>query len=215
MEQYYRKIQDKVLVQRDIISSLIKDQRVIGDYYEAIIRDVIRENVAEAFAVGRGVILSKEGKTSRECDIIVYNAVEYGPLFKSGAIVVISPEAVRCVVEVKGTLTNSNLSDAVKNLSSVNELRSGIWKLIVGLNANIHYQDLVNRCVQSKTVNGIFIFNSTCQNEKEDVSLQMQKFVGLLKEITLPTVHQGCEAGNYVALEVTESGELNVEPFPS
>lgn len=214
MEQYYRKIQDKVLVQRDIINSLIKDQRVIGDYYEAIIRDVIRENVAETFAVGRGVILSKEGKTSRECDIIVYNAAEYGPLFKSGEIVVISPEAVRCVVEVKGTLTDSHLSDAVKNLSAVNELRSGIWKLIVGLNTNIHYQSIVNQCVQSKTVNGIFIFNSTCQNEKEDISLQMQKFVGLLKEITLPTVHQRCEAGNYVALEVTESGELNVEPFP-
>lgn len=215
MQQYYKKIQDKVLVQRDIIKSLVKDQRVIGDYYEAIIRDVIRENVSEAFAVGRGVVLSKEGKTSHECDVIVYNTVEYGPLFKSGEIVVITPEAVRCVVEVKGTLTNSHLSDAVKNLSSVNELRSGIWKLIVGFNTNINYQSLINRCVQSKTINGIFIFNSTCKNEKEDISLQMQKFVGLLKEITLPTVHQRCDAGNYVALEVTESGELNVESFPT
>ena len=215
MEQYYRKIQEKVLVQRDIINSLIKDQRVIGDYYEAIIRDVIRENVAEAFAVGRGVVLSEEGQTSRECDIIVYNAAAYGPLFKSGEIVVISPEAVRCVVEVKGTLTNSHLSDAVKNLSSVNELRGGIWKLIVGLNTNIHYQDLVNRCVQSKTVNGIFIFNSTCQNEKEDVSLQMKNFVELLKEITLQAAHQICDAGDYLALSVAEPGKFNAEPFPS
>lgn len=215
MQQYYGKIQDKVLVQQDIINSLIKDQRVIGDYYEAIIRDVIRENVAEAFAVGRGVVLSKEGKTSRECDIIVYNAAEYGPLFKSGEIVVISPEAVRCVVEVKGTLNNSHLSDAVKNLSSVNELRSGIWKLIVGLNTHIHYQGLVNRCVQSKTVNGIFIFSSTCQNEKEDVSLQMKNFVELLKEITLPAAHQICDAGDYLALSVTKPREFNAEPFPS
>ena len=171
--------------------------------------------MAEAFAVGRGVVLSKEGKTSRECDIVIYNAAEYGPLFKSGEVVVISPEAVRCVVEVKGTLTNSHLSDAVKNLSSVNELRSGIWKLIVGLNTNIHYQSLVNRCVQSKIVNGIFIFNSTCQNEKEDISMQMQNFVGLLKEITLPAAHQICDAGNYVALSVARPGEFNAEPFPS
>ena len=162
MQQYYRKIQDKVLVQRDIIKSLVKDQRVIGDYYEAIIRDVIRENVAEAFAVGRGVVLSKEGKTSSECDIIIYSAAEYGPLFKSGEIVVISPDAVRCVVEVKGTLNNRHLSNALKNLSSVNELRNGIWKLIVGFNTNTPYQSLVNQCVQSKTVNGIFVFNSTC-----------------------------------------------------
>ena len=71
MQQYYRKIRDKVLIQKDIINSLIKDQRVIGDYYEAIIRDVIRENVAEALSVGHGIVLSEEGKTSRECDIII------------------------------------------------------------------------------------------------------------------------------------------------
>jgi len=215
MQQYYRKIKDKVLVQRDIIKSLIQDQRVIGDYYEAIIRDVIRENVSEAFAVGRGVVLSEIGKTSRECDIIVYNAAEYGTLFKSGEIVVVSPEAVRCVIEVKGTLTNRQLSQAVNNLSSVNELRSGIWKLIVGFNTNILYQNLINECVQSKTVNGIFILNSTCQQEREDISLQMQQFIGLLKEITSPAAHHICDAGNFVFLEVTEPGKFNVEKFPT
>jgi len=215
MEQYYRKIQEKVLVQRDIINSLIKDQRVIGDYYEAIIRDVIRENVAEAFAVGRGVVLSKEGKTSRECDIIVYNIAEYGPLFKSGEIVVISPEAVRCVVEVKGTIIKNSLSDAVKNLSSVDELRRGIWKFIIGFNTKIDYQSLVKQCAQSKTVNGIFVFNSTSQHEKEDISLQMQKFVGVLKEITLPAAHHMFDAEDIVVLEAIGSGEFNAEPFPS
>jgi hypothetical protein len=215
MQQYYKKTQDGVLIQRDIIKSLIKDQRVIGDYYEAIIRDLIRKNVSEAFAVGRGVILSKEGKTSQECDIIIYNAAEYGPLFRSGEIIVVSPEAVRCVVEVKGTITSKSLSDAVKNLSSVNELRSGIWKFIVGLNTNIFYQDLVNRCAQSKSVNGIFIFNSTSQNEKEDISLQMQKFVGVLKEITRSSVHQTLDAGDYVALEVSGPSRFTAEKFPS
>jgi hypothetical protein len=213
MQQYYKKIQEKVIMQRDIINSLIKDQRVIGDYYEAIIRDLIRENVPEAFAVGRGVIISKEGKTSRECDIIVYNAAEYGPFFKSGVIVVINPEAVRCVVEVKGTITRKSLSDAVKNLSSVNELRHGIWRFIIGFNTNIDYQNLIEQCAHSKTVNGIFVFKSTYRREKEDISLQMQKFVGILKEITLPAAHQMCDAEDFVVLEATGDGVFNTEPF--
>ena len=32
MEQYYRKVQDKVMVQRDVINALLKDPRIIGDY---------------------------------------------------------------------------------------------------------------------------------------------------------------------------------------
>ena len=83
MEKYYRNVQEKVLVQRDIIRSLLKDPQIIGDYYEAIIRDAIRESISASFAVRRGVILSDTGEKSRECDIIVYSAAEYGPLFLS------------------------------------------------------------------------------------------------------------------------------------
>ncbi len=42
MDEYYRKIQDKLLIQKDIIDSLLKKQqtRVTSDYYEAIVRDI-------------------------------------------------------------------------------------------------------------------------------------------------------------------------------
>ena len=92
MENYYKNVQEKLMVQRDIIRSLLKDPQIIGDYYEAIIRDAIRESIPESFAVRRGVILSDTGETSRECDIIVYSAAEYGPLFLSENIVVVNPD---------------------------------------------------------------------------------------------------------------------------
>ena len=50
MKQYYRMVQEKILVQRDIICSLLKDPQIIGDYYEAIIRDAVRESISESFA---------------------------------------------------------------------------------------------------------------------------------------------------------------------
>ena len=38
MEQYYKNVQKKILVEKDIIRSLLKDPKIIGDYYEAILQ---------------------------------------------------------------------------------------------------------------------------------------------------------------------------------
>ena len=150
MEQYYRKVQEKVMIQRDVINSLLKDPRIIGDYYEAIVRDAVREAVSASFSVGRGVILASDGHASKECDIIVYNAVEYGPLFSSGDIIVVSPEAVRCVIQVKGTVSMNNLGVPIQSLAAVDQLRPGLWKFIVGFKTNVDYQNLLDLGVNSK-----------------------------------------------------------------
>ena len=213
MEKYYRNVQQKVLVQRDIIRSLLKDPQIIGDYYEAIIRDAVRESISGSFAVRRGVILSETGATSRECDIIVYSAAEFGPLFMSENIVVVKPEAVRCVIQVKGTLNLENLRDAISNLSTVNNLRPGIWKMIVGLKTTVPYEGLVNICAQSRSVNGIFAFSTTQRDERELIFSQMGKFVGLLKSITAPGMYQRSDAGDYVALEAAGVDKFTGVPF--
>jgi hypothetical protein len=215
MEKYYKNVQEKLMVQRDIIRSLLKDPQIIGDYYEAIIRDAIRESIPSSFAVRRGVILSEEGETSRECDIIVYSAVEYGPLFLSENIAVVNPEAVRIVVQVKGTLNVENLKDAIENLEYVHRLRTGIWKLIVGLKTTVPYEGLVNMCAQSRCINGVFAFSTSQRYEKELISLQMEKFVGLLKSITAPGMYQRSDAGEYLALEATGVDKFAGVPFPS
>jgi hypothetical protein len=214
VKQYYHNVQKKVLVQKDIIRSLLKDPKIIGDYYEAIVMDAVRESISKYFDAKRGVILSETGASSRECDIIVYSAAEYGPLFLSGDIVVVSPEAVRCVIQVKGTINIENLNDGIANLSTVNRLRAGIWKLIVGFRTGIPYENLLKICAESKCVNGIFVFSSNNRYEKEEISSQMQKFVELLKMIAAPTMYQKKDAGEYVALRVSGEGKVEGVPFP-
>jgi len=49
MQQYYWNVQKKIMVQRDIIRSLLKDPKVIGDYYEAIIMEAVRESISQYF----------------------------------------------------------------------------------------------------------------------------------------------------------------------
>ena len=215
MDDYYRKTQESILVKRDIICSLLNDPRIIGDYYEAIIRDVVRDTVSSSFGVGRGVVLADDGRSSRETDIIVYSASEYGTLFRSGDIVVVSPESVRCVIQVKGSVSNDNLQDAFVNLASINELRPGIWKFIVAFKTNTEYASLVKSCAESKKVNGIFVFSSTYKNETEDISLQWQKLANILRSITAPGMYQTNNAGNYVALNVTGKDTFEGVAFPS
>ena len=214
MEQYYRNVQKKILIQRDIIRSLLKDPKVIGDYYEAIITDAVRESISEYFAARRGVILAENGQASRECDIIVYSAAEYGPLFLSGDMIVINPEAVRCVIQVKGTINIENLNDSIANLAAVNRLRPGIWKLIVGFRTGIPYESLLKICAGSRCVNGIFVLSTNNQYEKEEIFSQMQKFVELLKMIAAPTMYQKKDAGDYVAIRVSGEGKVEGVPFP-
>jgi hypothetical protein len=214
LKQYYKNVQKKILVQKDIIRSLLKDPKVIGDYYEAIIMDAVRESISDYFSARRGVILAESGQASRECDIIVYSAAEYGPMFLSGDIIVVNPEAVRCVIQVKGTINIENLNDAIANLAAVDRLRPGIWKLIVCFRTGIAYETLLRICAESKCVNGIFVFSSTNRFEKEDISAQMQKFVEMLKMIAAPTMYQKKDAGDYVATKVSGEGKVEGVPFP-
>ncbi len=127
---------------------------------------------------------------------------------------VINPEAVRCVIQVKGTLNHENLQEAVKNLASVDKLRPGIWKLIVGFNTGLIYNDLVKVCADSRNVNGIFVLSSTNKFEKEDINSQMQNFVELLKLIAAPTMYQTKDAGDYVAIKTSGEGRIEGVPFP-
>jgi hypothetical protein len=50
---------------------------------------------------------------SRECDILVYDVMRYPVVFRDGDFVIIRPEAVRAVIEVKGSLSLQETRDAL------------------------------------------------------------------------------------------------------
>ena len=107
-----------------------------------------------------------------------------------------------------------NLGDAIQSLAAVDQLRPGIWKFIVGFKTNVEYQNLLDLCAKSKSVNGIFLFSSSYKQEKEDITLQMQKLIGILKSITAPGVYQTNDAGKYVVLDVGTRDSFQGVPFP-
>jgi len=204
MDGYYRKIQDKLLIQKDMIDNLLKTQhpRVRSDYYEAILRDLVRESVPKSFSVGRGIILDNDGRHSEECDLILYDSSSFDTWFQSGEIVVVTPEAVRCIIEIKRTLTSDHIVDAIQNLKSANNLRKGIFKFIAGFYTSALYSELVSQCIYSKTVNGMFIFSSKKREDEDKINVQMKNFIEIIKIITKPAAINSCDAGDFFYHEV-------------
>jgi Domain of unknown function (DUF6602) len=53
---------------------------------------------------------------SKQIDILVYNPYDYTPVYEDQDIVILPPEALSHVVEVKGNLTSSSLTKAISHL---------------------------------------------------------------------------------------------------
>jgi hypothetical protein len=104
----------------------------LGNYKERLLTATIRNHVPKAFSVGTGFVLfprersassaippgydalnQSDYEVSRQCDILVYDSATYPPVFEDGDFVVLRPEAVRAVVEVKGSLDNEEIDSIV------------------------------------------------------------------------------------------------------
>jgi len=100
----------------------------LGRYKERLLARVIRDSVPRNIEVGTGFILfphenlSPAGGSqhydplnqsafsiSRQCDILIYDVSDVPPVFRDEDFVIIRPEAVRAVIEVKGSLTYKEL----------------------------------------------------------------------------------------------------------
>jgi hypothetical protein len=96
----------------------------LGRYKERLLAELLREYIPRTFEVGTGFVLfphedvSPPGGAlhhdplnqsafaiSRQCDLLIFDASSVPPVFRDGDFVVIRPDAVRAVIEVKGALT--------------------------------------------------------------------------------------------------------------
>jgi|GEM_PF-5727783 len=99
------------------LSKLIGDAHELstGRYKERLLIDLISNFIPDKYSIGSGFILfpTKEltengyiidHQLSGELDIIVYDSTNYSTIFKDQDIVVLRPESVRVIIEVKSAL---------------------------------------------------------------------------------------------------------------
>jgi hypothetical protein len=102
----------ELALQSEHLGNLIGHGPTIGGQREELLRALIERHVPTRFHVATGFV---EG-SDRQVDILIYDQVEFAPLFRAGNLVVVPPEAVRALIEVKSTLNSGDLEDALTHL---------------------------------------------------------------------------------------------------
>lgn len=117
-----------------------------GGYCENLLREFIREVLPDRYGVDTGFIKGPSSDPhgcSRQIDVLVHDRLEYSPVFRSGDLVVVLPDAARAAIEVKKTLTSKELAGALDLLASV-AAQTKAWKSVG----------------QKRLITGIFAFKS-------------------------------------------------------
>jgi hypothetical protein len=100
----------------------------VGQYKEKLLANAIREYLPRTVEVGTGFVMFPHAETnptldpdtydplnqsaysvSRQCDILVYDTTKYPVIFRDDNFVIVRPQAVRAVIEVKGNLSRTDL----------------------------------------------------------------------------------------------------------
>lgn len=96
----------------DRIRNLIRHRPTTGNYREGLLRDLLHKYLPKRYHVASGFIFGSD----RQLDLIIYDQIEYSPIFREGDLVVVTLESVRAVIEVKTVLSNQALCDALEIL---------------------------------------------------------------------------------------------------
>lgn len=94
------------------IAQIIGHGGVVGSYREDLLRILIQRHIPQRFHAATGFI---EGNP-KQLDIVIYDQIDYAPLFRADDLVVVPSEAVRAIIEVKSNLTTNELKEALDHL---------------------------------------------------------------------------------------------------
>jgi hypothetical protein len=85
-----------------------------GENREHLVADFLDSHLPKKFGVSSGLIISHEGLFSNQADLVIVDQINNAPLYGTTRNKLWPIEAVYALVEVKTSLTPSNISDAVE-----------------------------------------------------------------------------------------------------
>ncbi len=120
LKKYFNMLTDEFEARLDQLSQLVDHRPAIGTYRETILRGFISETVGRRYGVGSGFLLT-DNANSRQIDILIYDRHSDAVYFDRAGIVVVSPEQVLAMIEVKsvaalGSLSKERLLDGLTQL---------------------------------------------------------------------------------------------------
>jgi hypothetical protein len=118
---FHRSVSDELYSVKDRIRNLVRHWGTDGEAKEVALRSVLRRHLPESVIVGRGFVVTPEA-SSTQIDILVVDASK-PTLFKDGDLLIVTPDAVRGVIEVKTELrTRPLVAEALSKLSAIEDM---------------------------------------------------------------------------------------------
>jgi len=102
-------------------AGFIQHQGDKGENREEILREFLAKHLPKRYGVAKGEIITRDGTHSHSADIIIYDA-DNAPVLHSGRTAVIPIESVYGILEVKSTLSKSELLDTTKKIEQFKQL---------------------------------------------------------------------------------------------
>lgn len=93
----------------------------IGTHYEKILSDLVSEYLPSSVKVGTGFIYDSLRETvSPQIDLLCYNDQAFSPIYRRDDFVIVQPETVMAVCEIKKTLKCNDLRSWIKKTMGCN-----------------------------------------------------------------------------------------------
>ena len=115
--RYHQSLADELKATQDRIRCLIADRHWLtdGEHKEAILRSVLRSRLPEFLHVGRGFVCYQDAP-STQLDVLITDKGK-PTLFREGDLVIVTPDCVEAIIEVKTKLGQAALSTALATLA--------------------------------------------------------------------------------------------------
>lgn len=122
LNEYMRiKVQELVLLLKQARELVPNHNPSLGYIGEEILRAFMQANIPKRYKVAQGFV-SDGSRTSSQCDIIIYDQVNYAPLYTYGNIDVLPAKSVVATIEVKTSVNRQSFCEVLKRMEKLCQL---------------------------------------------------------------------------------------------
>jgi len=136
LREYYSSQAELMLAQYENINRLLgptHDWTHPGDFCEILLRDFLRRFLPPSWSVDKGFFYGRssvevEDTHCPEIDVLIHDSQQFRPLFRMGDFVIVQPQAVRGMIQIKRTLTKTQVRKGIANaVNAKQHLLNVLW----------------------------------------------------------------------------------------
>lgn len=123
--EFHRTTGKELLAIKDRVRNLVYHWGEDGRYKEAVLKSVIQRFLPAKYVIATGFVVRQtdvrgEHVSSNQIDLIIYDT-SFPVLFKESDFVIVTPDAVRAIIEVKANLRNQGLSPIIHKANKMGQ----------------------------------------------------------------------------------------------